>query len=318
MKKFIFKIFYNLFLVFIFHLCFSFFIYFSELGINDNTSHFISEQKAGVNHNLIIGDSRSLAGIDPIQISQNYLSISLPGSTFVEGYAMLNRVLQESQVDTVILCYGQSHFERSDYFESLIKSCRIIYNFKTLLELNKLEEKTNSNYTLKNGTLKLYDKIRRFLIYFCIIERETSFGKVVYNTIHQNKIKSKLLKQKGHILLGQNDSTAIANEESKEIDFLTHPIIETYFYKIDQLCKQKKIVVFFISPPVSKISYNSNLNYYIGYKSKIQEFKNNSNVIFLNSVDVYDNKCFGDNSHLNKYGCDKFTNDIKLFITCKL
>ena len=318
MNIFIKKIFFYLLFTIVGHVAFSFFTYFNKLDTVDNTAKDISEQTIGLNRNLIIGDSRALAGIDPIKLSNNFYNISIQGSTFLEGYFQLNRILKETPIDTVILCYGQTHFEKSDYLDALMKSCRNIYSTKNLNELIAFELANNVNYTRKTGKLKLWNKIRRYLIYYCFIQRKNNPIKIVGDFFNKKTSHLYLAKQKGHLLLGQNKYTSTPNQESLEREFLINPIIKTYFYKINQLCKQNNIKVFFISPPVSKISFNMNKTYYNQYNSKICELKNNSSICFLNSTVVYNNNNFGDASHLNQSGCDKFTNDIKLRIAIKL
>jgi hypothetical protein len=304
------------FFTLIIYILFSLFTFKYELDIPDRTSKLCSEREIGLNRNLIIGDSRALSGIDPTKLSNHYYNISIAGSTFFEGYYQLKKILKFKQIDTIVLCYGQTHFEHSDYLETLMKSCRNIYSKEIISHLSNAEFATNSVYTNKNKNISTWIQIRRLLIYYCLLNRNKKTIDIIRTFLNKQKPNDESISSKGHIILGQDKCAYQPNQEFLESEFKMHPIIEIYLNKINQLCMQKKIKVFFISPPISKLSYKND-NYYKQFDKKIKEIKKKSYIIFLNSTLVYDNNFFGDPSHLNKIGCDKFTNELLEFTSSK-
>jgi hypothetical protein len=65
-------------------------------------------------HNIIIGDSRSLYGLDANELRASNLSIA--GSTPVEGFYILKKAMQAQRIDTVYISYGAFHLYMSDTF----------------------------------------------------------------------------------------------------------------------------------------------------------------------------------------------------------
>ena len=64
--------------------------------------------------NIIIGDSRGNACVNPRQLGEKWINLCIPGSDFFEAYLTLKRYLQHNTVDTLIMVYGMGYI--SEYF----------------------------------------------------------------------------------------------------------------------------------------------------------------------------------------------------------
>jgi len=280
----------------------------------DSYNVYLSQNREINTTNVIIGDSRSLSGIIPKNLSNNYTNLSFQGSTPFEGYLKLEDLITSGKkLDTVFLCYGATHFEASDYFWRIAENERLI-TVNRLIDLIKLEFKFNVLYTDKRKKPTIWNSFLALLKYYNLPKSRN----VGYSRISAD-FKDKLSIQRGYLLLGDSSETNRPNQESKEEYFRINPIIQYYFHKIDKLAIENEIKVFFIPPPISRISYQKTKRiYYKEFGRVLSMLDKETSIDFLEYLQVYPNNFFGDPSHLNQRGAIVFSNFIKkkIIINC--
>ena len=273
--------------------------------------------------NLILGDSRGMSDINPTYISNNFTNYSIGGATFFEGYHTLKRIIEgNNKIDTVILCYGQFHYELSDVFQDRTLPFNFINN-NELTELEKAEELTNFRIDCKNPRkISVKTQIKRFMKLNKIpIAYQTTFMDNLKNNVSGlgiSKMYESLNKYKGHTLFGQADSASTVSAEAIEKDFIPNKLIELYMDSIFFVAREQGITILLATPPISKLTFdNCNQKYLNNFDSHLSLISRKYNCSIINYTTVFENTYFGDPSHLNKLGCIKFSNEIKQFMSSK-
>lgn len=267
--------------------------------------------------NLIIGDSRGMSDINPKLLSSNYMNLSIGGATFFEGLHTLKRViLGQNKIDTLILCYGQNHFEKSDVFNERTIPFNFINGYE-LNELNRIEKEVNYCISEKRiGKPSFLKLIKRHLLH---IRNPFVYRSTFMDNLKNNNTSSGILsmieslkKNNGHTLFGCADSASMQSIEADQEEFLPNPVLECYLKSIFLRANEKGMKIFIITPPISKITFeNCNNNYFKDFDIYLKVLSNKYKCIIVNYTTVYNNKYFGDPSHLNKSGCVKFSKYIK-------
>jgi hypothetical protein len=265
--------------------------------------------------NIVIGDSRGNASIDPRQLGEKWINLSIPGSDFFEGYITLKRYLQHNKVDTLVMVYGMSYIsEYSRWFNLRTIPFRFI-NDSELKELEQIERKYNylfHNRAAGHATLR-YDQFIRKLKYwhspfsyrqtfldglnsFCFSQTKTA--------VEKQKVLTQLSECRGYTNFGGGDSSNTDVIDAK-LRFAPGLINQHYLGLIMQLAAEHEIAVYFVNPPMNQASYNT-------YNKSVYESTIN---LFLEGLpqkyprlcvlktDVWlPNTMFGDPLHVNSMG----------------
>ncbi len=269
--------------------------------------------------NLIIGDSRTIAGIDPQILGKSYYNLGLSGGTPVEGYFTLKKILEnENKIDTILVSYGPFHLQWSDTFwERQLK-----YNFYEFKDINEIF------YDLNTEQVKFWkedvEKLDSSILYFVL---KAYLIKLRFPIFYRNELKNSLLlrgennkkvyreikNNKGQYLFGEKEFSHDLNYEAEMNSFEAKLIFINSLDKIFSLAANNDIQVVYINPPFNKSSYNKlNKTYIEDYNNSLQKLKIKfSEVIFSSDIMYYEDNFFGDASHLNEKGKIKFSEEIK-------
>ncbi|MBO9198661.1 MULTISPECIES: hypothetical protein [Niastella] len=270
--------------------------------------------------NIIIGDSRGNASINPRQLGEKWINLSIPGSDLFEGYITLKRYLQHNKVDTLVMVYGMSYLsEYSRWFNLRTIPFRFISNSE-LKELEQTERKYNylfHNRAAGHATLK-YDQFIRKLKYwhspfsyratfldglnnFCFSQRETGIAK--------QKVLTQLSEYRGYTNFSDADSNNTDGIDAS-LRFEPGQINQHYLELIMQLAARHDIAVYLVDPPMNQASfktYNRSV-----YESTINQFfqgvqKKYPRLCVLQTDVWLPNNMFGDPLHVNSKGTTRFS-----------
>jgi hypothetical protein len=271
--------------------------------------------------NIVIGDSRGNASINPKLLGEKWINLSIPGSDFFEGYLTIKKYLLNNKVDTVMMVYGINYIaENSPYFTKRT----IPFQFLPNNELNELEQvERKYNYLFHGDATKgPFDlRLRQFerklkYLHFPFAYRETfvdglnSFINLrADNNSKKKKIISQLSDYRGYMNFGDADSNNVDNINGDYI-FNPKPINQYYLNQIMKLAAEKKITVVLVVAPMNQASFTS----YSGSTFEVsvnQYFKTlqtkQPNLFLLKTPINMPNSLFGDPYHLNKKGTTAFT-----------
>jgi hypothetical protein len=265
--------------------------------------------------NIIIGDSRGNAGIDPLQLGEKWINLSIPGSDLFEGYITLKRYLLHNKVDTLVMVYGMSYIsEYSRWFNLRTIPFQFI-NCSELKELEQLERKYNylfHNRAAGHATLR-YDQFTRKLKYwhspfayretfldglnsFCFSQKEVA--------VQKQKAITQLSEYRGYTNFGVADSCNTDITDAS-LRFAPGLINQHYLGLIMQLADKYDIAVYLVNPPMNRASYNT-YNKSV-YESTVNKFleglpKKYSRLCVLPTDVGLPNTMFGDPLHVNNKG----------------
>jgi hypothetical protein len=282
--------------------------------------------------NIIIGDSRGSADIDPTMLGPKWKNLSIPGSDFFEGYLSLKRFTSKNKIDTIVMLYGMEYME-GVYSAQFFNARTIPFNFPDIDELKSLEAVEKSiNHEFHGGTysngktgrIKLTGvQLKRRLVYYHFpLRYRATFIDGLDKRLTQSdtiekkarKIENDLVQKSGHLFFGEADSCKGILFGNTKKTFNPDPIDLTYFDSIMTIVNQKNIVCYLVVAPVNYSTYISLAN---------SEYEN-SFVVFLQKLihqypqlktitepSYLPNTSFGDVFHLNSTGCTLFTNQLK-------
>jgi len=270
--------------------------------------------------NIIIGDSRGNAAINPRQLGEKWINLSLPGSDFFEGYITLKRYLQHTKVDTLVMVYGMSYIsEYSPWFNHRTIPFRFI-DYSELKELEQVERKYKylfHDWDEDHGTLR-YDQLVRKLKYyhFPFSYRETfldGLNSFCFSqsevAIDKQKVITQLTNYRGYTNFGNADSNN-TDKINADLRFVPGAINQHYLGRIMQLAAGHAIAVYLINPPMNQASFNTyNRSVYDSTVSSFLEgLPQKYPRLCVLPTDVWmPNTMFGDPLHVNRKGTTWFS-----------
>lgn len=261
---------------------------------------------------LILGDSRTMAGVLPLQLEQDSVSLSFGGSTPVEAEIILEEVLEKNiKVDNLLLAWAPSHYMEAGAFYS-----RTVYfdlfDEKKLREVGEIDkqQKIKGEYSQKKFLLnsKTLRVLKRPFLY-----KKSFFTYRKNNKKNNLKILREVLNNKGQFYFGRAKKSDKKNLETKYKNFNVLPVHQIYLDKIIEICKKNNIRVIIEQMPMNETSYKKlNKKFKNNYEEYMLSLKARYNLEEVNTKIWYlKNNNFGDASHVNKNGAKKVTKLIK-------
>ena len=284
-------------------------------------SKFEYVQNNHSSENIIIGDSRALAGIVPEIIGDDFYNLSYGGGTPIESYFLLKRYISYKIPKSIIISFSPLHLEFSNVFFGRPLKYNI-FSTKEIVEiLKKSKELNNKFYSYEDRDLGYKNELEYLniylkslltkwnLFYYYRPEMRNSFTqiRILKNIRVYNEIKAR----KGNYDFGENESSSGLNFEATKSHngFVVSKVMDYYLNQIVQLALQNNIKVYYIVTPFNEASYNNlNLNYIRDYDSYFNslQYKYQS-AVWHSKIFFYEDSFFGDNSHLNSRGQIKFS-----------
>lgn len=254
---------------------------------------------------IFLGESRLNAGINFTKVPNSY-SFASGGSTPIEMYYVLKKYVQKyPKPDTVFLSVSPRFFSETFAFWHFA----VRNNLITGSEMNEILSEKEKQDTVLGSFAKI-----NFLLY-----KADYLGyyqdDVLYNYgfmgIKENlKMIDTMQKLRGgRPHPGLKDSCSKLNYETKYKHFNPSPLLENYFNKILVLCKKNNLMLIFFAMPMNESSFKMLHSDFVKeyhffmqkYSQKYPEFN------ISDSLYSYPDIFFGDASHLNKKGKEKFT-----------
>lgn len=270
--------------------------------------------------NIIIGDSRGNASINPRQLGAQWINVSIPGSDFFEGYITLQRYLKHDKVDTLVMVYGMNYIsEYSRWFNLRTIPFQFI-NDSELKALEQLELKYNYLFHDRasgQAAIRYYQFKRRLKYWHSPFSYRSTFLDGLHSLcffsktteIQKQKVLTQLSDYRGSTNFGMADSsnTDVINPKLR---FEPGQINQYYLDKIMTLAAEHGIAVFLINPPMNQASYKTYDNSV--YETTVDQYleglqKKYSRLCVLQTNVWLPNTMFGDQLHLNKRGTSSFS-----------
>ena len=261
---------------------------------------------------VILGDSRAMADLVPSEFGTDTVNLAVGGATSIEMYYTLNRYIKNNGCpENIIVMIAPFHYSIIDNFWTRTA----YFNYLSASDMNELfsyAKACNSETLIKKGykndllsyRLRFPDKYLPALINSGLI------GRYSENKAKYNKISADF----GYGEFGNANGCSDLNYETgyeemhKTGDAL---LLDVYLNRLLSLIEDNGINAVLTVPPMNESSFNSlkpsykeDFNYYL------ENIKSSHPGIRVETeIPVYDDKYFGDSSHLNNEGALLFTKD---------
>ena len=265
---------------------------------------------------VILGDSRAMADLMPEAIDSsldtNTVNLAVGGATSIEMYYTLDKYLKNNDApDKIVVMFAPFHYSlidnfwtRDAYFNYL--SVPQMYDLYAYAEASRSETLLENGYknSLLSYRLRFPDK------YLPALMNSKLTGRFSENTAEYNRIVS----ASGYGEFGTEDGCEYLNFETSYDRMHTTGdavLLDLYMNKLLKLCVSNNINTIVAVPPMNKASYDVLIDSYVeDFSSYMNDLKIKYPAITVDGdIPCYDNSFFGDSSHLNKKGAEKFTNE---------
>ena len=257
---------------------------------------------------IFLGDSRMKAAIIPNQLCENAYNLAVGGATTVEMYYSLNSYLKNHpKPEKVFMGFSGMHYQNEFTFYSR----NLYFHFIPLNEqIGALSIDCKENgLTFKE---KLIDMLKYDFLFpqkysAACINSKFQRGEWNHSQYQQN------VANKGQMSFGTAERNDDLNFEASCNIFNVHPRFDIYMHKIIQLCKNNEIPLFIIQLPMNFSSWNkiNESGYSEEFQNYLSDLKKETDISIELIIPKYDPDFFGDDSHLNLRGAEKFTKEIK-------
>jgi len=284
-------------------------------GKGDNGND-ITDIKSAISENttLILGDSRAMADIMPSEVDdETVVNLAVGGATSIEMYYTLNNYIKNNgNPGKVIIMFAPFHYTIIDNFWTRTA----YFNYLSVADMKDLY----SNAKAADSETLLRDGYQNDLIsyrtrfpdkYLPALLNAHFFGRYSDNS---NKYRE-LTVEHGYGEFGTEKGCSGFNYEvSYEHMHTTGDavLLDIYMNRLLKLCSDSNIDTELLIPPMNESSYNALKPSYVA------EFSDYLNTLQIKypailvdgNIPCYDDKYFGDASHLNREGAIKFTQSL--------
>jgi hypothetical protein len=280
--------------------------------------------------NMIIGDSRGNASVNPKELGSSWINLSIPGSDLFEGFYTLKHYLRRNKVDTLVMIYGLDYLEGGSPFFNLRTVPFQFVTPKELHDLGLVERQFglafhDSAITGKKDLL-LHEFSRKLRYdHFPLAYRATFVDGLTaliqssdYTEEKSREIEGLLKTDLGHLNFGLADSNNAVFLGDRDRRFRADPFNLAYLDSAMALTAKNNIVTYFIIAPMNRSTW-------LYYKNSILQSTVN---VFLNELAAkyprmqlirepvfLDNSYFGDALHVNPRGTAIYSTNLRRFLS---
>ena len=296
------------------YLCFTVFCTIFPMWYMDGEYAMYRQQKDYVTENhddnrvIILGDSRTKAGMVPDVLSEECYNLALGGTTPIEGYYTLKEYLNNHPAPKcVVISYAPMHYmgidalwTRNIYFH-VMNDEDAAELFQIVAAGNEKEEILPKHYLLEYAMYRFY--------------LPNKYGRAVKNSLFSNRRTANLEKydqvtlSRGQNYFGMAKESSDVNGEAKETDFIPSETVTLYLQRIFDLCEEQGIRVIVEQMPMNETSRRiltqDFKDHYRAYMSQLA--LDNPTVQISGELYMYTNNYFGDADHLNSEGAYEFS-----------
>ena len=269
-----------------------------------------------VPNTVIVGDSRAMADLIPDMFDNKTINLAVGGASSIEMYYTLNNLIKNNGApENVIIMFAPFHYTiidnfwtRTAYFNYLsISDMRDLYSYANATGSETLLAPGYKN-DLLSYRLRFPDKYLPALI-----------NSKLTNRYYVNQdLYAKISTNLGYGEFGTADGCSDLNYETSYDRMHTSQdavLIDIYVNRLLKLCEDNNINTYLSIPPMNSSSIE---NLKTSYVEELTEYFNELErkhpaIIIDKTIPDYDDIYFGDSSHLNKKGAEKFTEE---YVSC--
>ncbi|MBW4022128.1 MAG: hypothetical protein HIU92_03180 [Proteobacteria bacterium] len=262
----------------------------------------------------VFGDSRAMAGVEPLALPFRATNFAFSGSSPIEAYFALGRALRcKTLPKAVVIAYSSGKYVTDDDYWNI--STRIgLLNFADMQsvratsrhlddrEIDRLPPAANVMPIVREAMYAL-----RFpTIYFDSIVNGYVFGRYLHNRDAEHAI----LKDRGQAFFGTADGSSGIAAEAEIPRFRLSPVIDTYFKDMLLELARRNVPVYLVSLPINDATCRQmNPGLRTGFLSYLRKtVASDPDARLLGpTMPCWHDRFFGDQFHLNASGASRFT-----------
>ena len=263
------------------------------------------------NRVIILGDSKAKAAYSPLLLSDETYNLSLGGATSIENYYSLKEYLDHNEApETIFISFAPFHYmeidclwTRSVYFHR-ISDTDIDEIYNTALLYDGSDEITEN-----------YDKLRSQYKYYSVVKYGKPFLKAFTENRYEKNSKTyrDMNNSKGQVYFGDKEYCDDLGPEQEYNDFEPLDIMDHYLRITIDMCIENDIDVIVDTLPINEATYKACKESYLqGYSDYMNKLQSDYPQIIVNTdLCYYGNEYFGDATHFNSKGTEKYSEYIK-------
>lgn len=275
------------------------------------------QPRAQVNTVIVLGDSQSIAGIIPTELSLPTEILSIAGATPIEAYYSLKKYLAHNpKPATLLISFHAMSLEGANFFWPTTAK----FGFLNAAEINEvftLQRRFNDPLFGDYPHLR-YWGYRLNFPFFYLAELRNSLlilrknaNEAIYAAIHANR---------GHYLIGSNEASHDLNTmalRSQTTVFQPSPLLDHYLHRLLDLAQHEQIKVIWYTGSFNQSSYTrTRPDYIAAYEDYMQALlKNYANILFYQPLHALPDEFFHDAHHSNQRGAEFITQDIERLLS---
>ncbi len=260
---------------------------------------------------LILGDSRAMADLMSTEISGSCVNLAAGGATAIESYCYLDEYLKHHAAPKrCVILFAPFHYSYMDNWWSRT----VYFNDLSVRETAEVlrDGKTCGSETVSEGDFsKLFsNRMRLPNVYLPALLNARFAGR-----LGENKAALAALREtKGYAPFGTAEESAELNyettyeslRESGDAD-----LIRLYMRKILDRLQEEGVQAVILQAPMNEASYGRLQEGFVqGYTMLMRSFADLYPDVYVETqIPCYGNDQFGDSSHLNERGAERFTGE---------
>ncbi len=261
---------------------------------------------------LILGDSRAMADLMPEGFPDSCVNLSAGGATAVESFYVLSEYLQDHKApENCLILFAPFHYSYMDNF----KTRTAYFNDLSILQMAEVRREGRKCGAESVEDVTFTDlvsyRLRLPNAYLPALLNARFTGRYSDNMANLTNLNQTC----GYAPFGTADGSEELNYETsyealrETGDFA---LIGIYMRRIIELCEENGIKAYVLQAPMNEASYEKLQNGFVkGYALYMQSFADLYPGITVEpEIPCYDNAYFGDSSHLNAAGAEKFTDEV--------
>jgi hypothetical protein len=260
------------------------------------------------------GDSRAMAGIDPASLPFASSNFAFAGSTPIEAYFAIQRMLRcKTQPKAIVLAYSAGNYmSDSDYWRISAQvgvlnyaDIRAVRHESHLLHDDEID-RLASNQHLAPPIHDALVAARFPAFYFGSLIQGFGFARYFINRTTVGAIRA----ARGHALFGVAPGSDAVASEAALSHFAPSPLVDAYLHWVLATVAQKRIAVVFVSPPLNEATcrvMDPSLRPALEAYLRRVVATDRQALIVGPIMPCWPNRFFGDGFHLNAMGAQRYT-----------
>jgi hypothetical protein len=268
---------------------------------------------------LLLGDSRAMAGFIPEQLGPEFRSLALGGGGPIETYFLFRKYLQHNpRPSTIVVSFspfllsGMTNFWRRGAKFKLISADEQAEVFQDAVTLSDPILDHTSMMMLRLRSV-VY-RVNFPYLYW------PEFRNALDDRAGENQLKyQEVTKSRGHSLFGTKNGVSDLNEEAGLSSYTPSPLLILYLRKLLALAVNDKTKVLLVTMPINESSFRAlSPELKTKYRAVIAKIAAEFPSIEAHSeIEAYPDELFGDPSHLNARGAAEFSRRFREVLDAK-